>query len=132
MPSGLGHLPEQVLAQVLGGLILSHFRSHHPENRSLHLLREYKLQAGSKSIHADFAIFDEAQNRTVAVLELVRSAAAFRSKRTQLDQLRQHTLVTQGGQPFVFALVIPESIKHDPTVHNWTRKNGVDVVTYPL
>src|SRR5690349_1536311 len=102
MPQDLSHLSERTLSQVLGGLLLSHYRSRHPSHPGLQLLREFRLHGNTT---ADFVIYDESRKQPVAVFEHVSSPKAMRDKLKRLDQLHAYL----SGGPAEFVIVVPET-----------------------
>jgi hypothetical protein len=116
-------LPDRTLSQILGGLLLTHFRSIHPRGR-ISLLREYALGAVSKG-RADFVLYDEDMRKPVAVFELVRSKEAIQTTRNTLYKFLATT-----QSPLILGVLMPESIA-SASVRNYLKKEKVELVTYP-
>lgn len=127
--SSLAHLPEPVLEQLLGGMLLTHFRSGHAEQTDLHLLREHELSIGPGSpAKVDWVIYDRVRRRPVGVFDLIRTVSDFRTKREGLRQLRE-AASTQLLPHIRVGLVAPESLSFQ--VRTWAKQHDLEVVTYP-
>lgn len=129
MSSGLSALPEQTLSQMLGGLLLTYFRSAHPKGGGrLYLLRDYDLDQTAASRRADFVIYDEDARKPVAAFELATTPNVLAQKRETLKQLSSPGGNT--GRKLNIGLVAPASLA-STSVRNWLKKYGFDLVTYP-
>ncbi len=127
--SSLAHLPEPVLAQLLGGMLLTYFRSAHTEHADLYLLREHELPIDPPyTVRVDWAIYDKVRRRVVAAFDLVRTPTQFRNRRETLQRLREHASRQLPPQMSV-GLVAPESVVSE--FRPWATKHKVEVVTYP-
>jgi membrane-associated PAP2 superfamily phosphatase len=126
--SSLAHLPEPVLEQLLGGMLLTHFRSAHSEQGDLYLLRHHDLPIGQNFlVRADWVIYDRVRRRPVGVFELVRTMNHFRTKRPLLLQLRE--AATKQLAPMRVGLVVPDSLAAE--LKTWAGTTGLELVTYP-
>jgi hypothetical protein len=127
--SSLAHLPEPVLEQLLGGMLLTHFRSAHREQADLYLLRGHKLPVGQDvSKKVDWVIYDRTRRCPVGAFELVRTASQFRAKREVLRKLREVSSRQRPPQMRI-GLVAPESLA--PDLRAWATRNDLEVVSYP-
>jgi hypothetical protein len=126
--SSFAHLPEQALLQILGGLLLTYFRSAHPEPADLYLFREYQMPTHDNyTAQVDWVIVDSRERRVVGAYELVTTVEQWRSKVQKLQDLAQaagHPL-----QPTRFGVVVPESIASQ--LRQWATSRSIELVTYP-
>lgn len=125
--SSLAHLPEAALTQLLGGMLLSYFRSANSEHAGLYLFRDGELPlGGGYSIRADWIIYDKVRRRPVGAFELVRTMSQFREKQKAIRDLKRHS---NPLSPIRVGVVTPESLA--PSVGKWTRDHQIELVTYP-
>lgn len=128
MVSSFAHLPEQALLQILGGLLLTHFRSAHAEPADLYLFREYQLPTyDNYTALVDWVIADSRERRVVAAYELVTTLDKWRSKKPKLQDLAQ--AARQPLRQISFGVVIPESIASQ--LRSWATARSIELVTYP-
>jgi hypothetical protein len=131
MSNGLEQLPERTLVQMLGGLLLTYFRSAHPSPRKVHLLREYPLEeTAPHPPRADFVIYDEEARLPLAAFELVRSASALKGKRDALAHWAA-TMMPQVGRKFILGIVAPASLASSLHLRKWAEEQGFELITYP-
>ena len=125
-------LPEHVLEKIMGGLILTYFRSHHPQKRNLHLVREYKfpIPGGSYIGVADYAIYDREAESIVALFELVTNTSALSDKKKLLKQALRFAKQELRVMPLL-GLVVPNSIARSHHLKQWVKQSGFELVTYP-
>lgn len=132
MPGDLSHLSEKVVSELMGGLLLSYFRSMHPERTDLDLIRNFRIPGprAAATRRVDFAIFDRSKSRPVALFELVTTTSSLRNKSQLLNQLKRYADTLEGPSPLL-AIVVPDSISKRSTLRDWSKKHDFEVVSYP-
>lgn len=133
MSSAFMSLPEPVLQKVLGGMLLTHYRSAHPKAARLLLMREVALAlAGTKGIRAEIAIFDEDERRVVAIYELITTIDRLSDKRAMLQHLVEYArLQREQGSAVVVGVVVPESVAQSRRFRDFSSRQALATVTYP-
>lgn len=124
--SSLAHLPEPVLYQLLGGLLLTHFRSGFADHADLYIFRDHEIplrEEGDFVAKVDWAIYNARDRRIVAVYELVRSIAKLKEARPKLKKVRAALRAVRVG------VVMPASLAIEGAP--WATAEALEVVTYP-
>ena len=131
MPEDFSHLSEHVTQELIGGFLLSYFRSVRTES-DVELARDFhpeKTESGTIQ-RVDFAILERSTGRPLAIFEMATKKANLEQKAKLLS--RSRALVPQEQHPKIMAgLVVPNSISKDADVSTCAKKHGLQLVTYP-
>lgn len=115
------HLSEQVLQQILGGLLLTYFRSGHPASADLYVFHDYALPThDNATVRVDWAIVDGRARQAVGAYELVTTVPQWTRKRQKLQDLAQTTRL---------GVATPAAIASE--LRQEATASCIELVTYP-
>jgi hypothetical protein len=132
--AGYGDLPADVLKRVLGGMLLTHYRSAHPAGvASLQLLQRVPVhgpaETGEYDVETDIAIVDRSKGTVVAFYQVITLATPLADAITQLRLLREYLRI-HAAEGIELGVAVPESREADSATLI-AAAPGLRVMTYP-
>ena len=119
-PKRFGTLPLEMAKRVLGGMLLTHFRTKHQGFIQLRMLQPYRVC----HIEVDYAIYDVDVRKVVATFMLATDSPEIDRAKAALRNLRA------ADPKLIVGVVLPQRLSREVEGEAWVAETRAEIVPY--